>query len=284
MQLPRRTLREGFTLPVIGFGGMVVIGMEQPAVNRLAAECLDRGLNYFDVAPFYGNGEAEEKLGIALEPMRQNVFLAGKTLQRDAVGVKGELERSLRRLRTDHLDLYQFHAVTTLKEVERIFARGGAAEAFMQARAAGKVKFLGFSAHSVEAALAMLEGFSFDSLLIPVNFVSYARGDFGPQVLKAASRRGVARIALKSMALSPWAKREKHTWVKCWYKPIEDADLARLALRFALSEDVVSALPPGEERLFRLALDVAAEFKPLSDEERRDLLSRASKFRPLFKN
>jgi len=283
MQLPRRTLRDGITLPIIGFGGMVAVGMEPPAVNRLVRECLDCGLNYFDVAPFYGDGEAEEKVGIALEPVRRKVFLASKTLQRDAAGARSELECSLRRLRTDHVDLYQFHAVTTVKEVERILAEGGAAEAFVKAREEGKVRFLGFSAHSVEAALALLEQFPVDSVLFPVNPVSYARGNFGPQVLAEARRRGVALIALKSMALSPWGKHEEHTWAKCWYKPIENPDEARMALRFALSEDVVSAIPPGDERLFRLALGFAAEIKPLSDDERQNLLAHASKCRPLFK-
>ncbi len=283
MLLPRRPLCNGFTLPLIGFGGMVAVGMSQPEANRLVAECLDRGLDYFDVAPFYGDGEAEEKLGIALQPSRHRVFLACKTLQRHADRAREELDRSLRRLKTDHFELYQFHAVTTLREVDQIFAPGGALETFVRAREEGKVLLLGLSAHSVDAALAMMERFDFDSIMIPVNFVSVAQGAFGPQVLEDARRRAVARIALKPMALRPWGRREEHGWPKCWYKPIEDPELARMALRFALSEDVTSALPPGDEQLFRLALDYAPRFEPLSDGERRDLLSLASHYRPLFK-
>ncbi len=284
MQLPRRELREGIHLSIIGFGGMIAVGMDQPDLNALAAASFEVGLNYFDVAPFYGDGEAEEKLGIALAPLRREIFLACKTLQRDAAGAAREIEHSLRRLRTDHLDLLQFHAVTTMRDVDQIFAPNGAVEAFVDARREGKARLLGFSAHSVEAALAMINRFEFDTVLFPVNFVSMTRGGFGPQVLDAARRRGTARIALKSMALTAWGKHEKRSWSKCWYKPVDDENLARLALRFSLSEDVTSAIPPGEERLFRLAVQAATHFAPLGEEERLHLLARARTLRPLFKS
>src|SRR5438105_6993856 len=121
-----RTLgRTGAQLSVIGFGGIVVNGLEQDEANRVVAGVVERGVTYFDVAPSYGNGESEEKLGPALEPFRKDTFLACKTGMRDAKGAQEELDRSLRRLRTDHFDLYQLHGVTELEDVERVFAPGG---------------------------------------------------------------------------------------------------------------------------------------------------------------
>lgn len=281
--LPKRPYRDNVELSILGFGGMVVVGMNQNDANAIARESIERGINYFDVAPFYGDGEAEVKLGEALKPYRGRVFLACKTMQRSAERARSELERSLRRLRTDHFDLYQFHSVLKLEEVEKIFAPGGAAEAFVQARKGGKVRFIGLSAHSVEAALAMLDCFPFDSILFPVNFICCAQGNFGPQVMKKAKALGVARLALKSMAYGRWRRGEKREYPKCWYRPIEDRALAREALRFTLSEDVTAVIPPGDERLFRMALDLAADLPPLTPKERRTLLESTRGLKPLLR-
>ena len=123
--IPRRVYKGDVTISIIGFGGIVVVGMDQPAADRIVAEAFDRGVTYFDVAPSYFDGEAEMKLGPALKPHRNSSFLACKTMERDAVGARRELEQSLGRLKTDHFDLYQFHAVSKLDDVERIAAAGG---------------------------------------------------------------------------------------------------------------------------------------------------------------
>jgi len=240
-------------------------------------------VNYFDVAPTYADGEAEIKLGNALVPYRQNVFLACKTTARDAAGAQKELDRSLERLHTDHFDLYQFHAVSSLSDVEQILGPGGAAEAFLKARAQGKARYLGCSAHSAEAALALMDGFQLDSILFPVNFVLYAQGGFGPQILTRAKQKGVARLALKSLAYTKWPEGARKTYPKCWYQPVEQGDLARQALRFTLSEDVTAAIPPGDERLFQMALEQASEFEPLSAAERQKLLAATVGIAPIFR-
>ena len=170
-----------------------------------------------------------------------------------------------------------------MDEVEEIFAPGGAMEAFAQARKGGKIRYIGFSAHSVEAALGMLERYKFDSLLFPVNYICYARGNFGPQVMQKARKLNVARLALKAMAHGPWRKSDKREYPNCWYRPIEDRELARQALRFTLSEGITAAIPPGDERLFRMALDLAPDLSPLSAREREELLANTRGLRPLFK-
>jgi aryl-alcohol dehydrogenase-like predicted oxidoreductase len=154
------------SLSMIGFGGILVMDEDPPTASRLVAEAVDRGINYFDVAPTYGN--AEERLGPALEPYRKSVFLACKTEKRTAAEATEALHGSLEHLRTDYFDLYQLHAVTTMEEVEQILGPGGALEAFVQAREEGLVRYLGFSAHSEEAAVALLDGFGFDSILFPL--------------------------------------------------------------------------------------------------------------------
>jgi aryl-alcohol dehydrogenase-like predicted oxidoreductase len=281
-QIPKRTYRDNIKLSIIGLGGMLLVDMAGGRAKKIVSEAVDRGLNYFDVAPFYGDGEAERKMGTALAPYRDRVFLACKTLERSAKEAQKELEQSLRHLRTDRFDLYQFHCVAEADEVEEIFAPGGALEAFLLARQQGKIRYIGFSAHSVEAALLMLGRFQFDSILFPVNFICYAQGDFGPQVLKRAKAQNVARLAIKAMAHGPWRRGERRKYPNCWYRPIEDMELARQALRFTLSENVTAAIPPGDERLFRMALDLAGDLPRLRSRERKELLAGTRGMNPLF--
>jgi aryl-alcohol dehydrogenase-like predicted oxidoreductase len=282
--LGRREYKDGVKLSVIGLGGIVVCGLAQNEADRTVAEAFDRGVNYYDVAPSYCDGEAETKLGPALVPFRSRSFLACKTLERDAAGARKELERSLARLRTDHFDLYQFHAVTSLADVDKIVGPGGAGEAFMKARREGKVRFLGASLHNVDAGIALMDRFPLDSVLFPVNFVLFQEGHFGPRILEHAKAKGVARLALKTLARQAWPDgADRSAWPKCWYQPIVDPALAEKSVRFTLSEDVTAAIPPGEAKLFRLALDCGGRFRPLSPKEREDLLESARGLTPIFR-
>lgn len=284
--LPRRLYRDEWQLSVIGFGAIVVVGQEQSVANQTVANAMDAGINYYDVAPSYGNGEAEEKLGFALEPFRKNVFLACKTTQRKAEGAQKEMEQSLRRLRTDHFDLYQFHSVTTMEDVETILGPGGAAEYFVKARKEGKFRYMGFSAHGAEAAIALMDRLPLDSILFPVNFVNYQQGNFGPQILEHAKKKGLARLALKAMAYTSWPQglpREQRSHPKCWYQPAPDRNVARNGIRFTLSEEVTSAIPPGDHQLFEMAVELAREFKPLSRAERQQILASSAGVQPIFR-
>jgi predicted aldo/keto reductase-like oxidoreductase len=282
-ELPRRTYKDGIQLSVIGFGGIIIVGLDQPKANGIVAEAISRGLNYFDVAPTYGDGEAEQKLGIALQPYRKNIFLACKAERRDAEGARAQLQSSLKRLKADHFDLYQFHAVKTPEEAKQIMGPRGAAEAFIQAKKDGLVRYLGFSAHGVEAAKMLINGIQLDSVLFPVNYVNYAEGHFGPQILAEAKRHGLARLALKSLAQTTWKPGETKTYPKCWYRPIEDEPTAEKALRFTLSEDVTAAIPPGYEKFLRMAMDSASRFTPLNQAERQALLASAKDVNPIFR-
>ena len=251
----RRYGRSDDMLSVIGFGGIVVMDTTPREAANYVAEAVQRGVNYFDVAPTYGN--AQDRLGPALKPYRQKCFLACKTTKRDAKGSSEELEASLKKLETDHVDLYQLHAMTTMDDVKQVFAPGGAMETFVKAKQDGKTRYLGFSAHSQEAALAALDHFDFDSVLFPLNFPAWIKGKFGPKVYQRAKADGRGILALKAMAHQQWPAQSKHRWNKAWYEPFDEVDKAALGLRFTLHLPVTAMLPPGHWELFKMALGLA---------------------------
>lgn len=279
--LEKRPLgKTGEKLSILGFGGIVVMDATPKQAAERVKEAIDFGVNYFDVAPSYG--DAEIKLGPALEPYRKDVFLACKTTERTKAGSREELERSLERLRTDHFDLYQLHAVTTLEDVDTIFGPDGAMETFLAARNEGKIRFIGFSAHSVEAAMALMDRFDFDTILFPINFATWHAGNFGPQVLERAREKGMGILALKAMAKRPWPEGAEKI-PKCWYEPLSDPTEANMGLRFTLSHPITAALPPGNEDLFSMALGLGIKFKPLKFDEVKAMKEKGSAEVPIFK-
>ena len=272
-------------LSIIGFGGMVVQDVTPKNAREYVAEAVDRGVNYFDVAPFYGN--AQSRLGPALEPYRQKCFLACKTLERGAAGSARELEQSLKVLKTDHFDLYQLHALTGVDEVEEAFGPGGAMETIMKARTDGKVRYIGFSAHSEEAAHAALDRFDFDSVLFPLSFPAWIKGKFGPSVYKRAKKAGMGILALKAMARGTRPREtnaDRRRWNKAWYEPFDEIDKAALGLRFTLHLPVDAMVPPGHWELFKMALDLAqaGALVPLNDDEQKLIKKIARDSDPLF--
>jgi aryl-alcohol dehydrogenase-like predicted oxidoreductase len=285
--LPRRHYKNGIDLSIIAFGGIVVCGLSQEEASRRVAEAYDRGVNYFDCAPSYFNGEAETKLGEGLRPYRGNVFLAEKTGRRDAKGAREELERTLQRFHTDHVDLYQFHAVGSMEDVDKILAPAGAAETFVAARKEGKVRHLGFSAHDAPAALRLMDALELDSVLFPVNVNAWENGGFGPQIMAKAKSKGMARMALKALAFGKWPadmKESDRKYPKCWYQPIDDREMARLALRFTLNREITAAVPPGDERIYDLAVELASAPLPkLSVAELTGLKTRIASLEPVFR-
>lgn len=282
-KLEKRSLgRTGEMLSVIGFGGIVVMNATHAEASERVRKAIDSGVNYFDVAPSYG--DAELKLGPALEPYRKDVFLACKTTMRTRAEARKELEQSLENMRTDHFDLYQHHAVTELKDVDTLLGPGGAMEAFLEAREAGKIRFIGFSAHSVEAAMALMERFDFDTILFPFNYTAWHAGNFGPQVMQKAREKNMGILALKAMARGPWPEgADRSAWPKCWYEPLHTEEDIIMGLRFTLSHPVTAAIPPGDETLFMQALGLADRLKPLDSSEVLEIKEKALRGIPLFR-
>jgi aryl-alcohol dehydrogenase-like predicted oxidoreductase len=281
-QIARRPLgKTGEHLSIIGFGGIVVMNEDPSQSKNIVAEAVDRGVNYFDIAPSYGN--AQERLGPALAPYRKNCFLACKTEGRMKDDSRKQLEESLRLLKTDHVDLYQFHALTKMTDLDKVLGPGGAMETMEAAKKEGKIRYIGFSVHSAETALAAIDRYNFDTVLFPVNFVLFSQANFGPQILRRAQEKGMGILALKSMAKTVWpAYQKSHPEPKCWYQPAAFPDEASLGLRWTLGHPVTAALPPGDEKYFRLAMDVAQNYKPLEQHEEQALLARAAGVEPIF--
>jgi len=283
--LPRRVLgRTKAQVSIIGFPGLALMRTDQEAANRAVKEAFERGVNYFDNAPAYGkDGECEIKMGPAIAQLdRSKVFLACKTKARDAAGARKELERSLERHHTDHFDLYQMHHLVTLDEVRRAMAPGGAVETFRKAREEGKIRAIGFSAHSTKAAVAALKAFDFDTAMFPISFADYYLRDFGKAVLDAAAERGAAVIAIKPMSMGAWPAGVAKTrdW---WYRTTETPEEIGTALRFSLSlKGVIAGIPPSYVELLERAVAAARDFRPATAGDRDQLQELAKKCESLF--
>ena len=282
ISMPKRLLgKTGVKLSIIGLGGIVVMNETSEKAEKLVNKSIEAGINYFDVAPSYG--DAELKLGPALKPWRSNIFLACKTGQRDKNGAWEELQKSLQRLQTKHIDLYQLHGLITEKDVETALGQNGAIEAFLQAKKEGIIKHIGFSAHSPKAALKAMREFDFDTVLYPINFVTHFQSHFEEEVLSEAKKRNLGILALKSMAKQRWSKdtdRKQHP--KCWYQPIDEPELAELALYWTLAQGITAALPPGDEQVYRNALKFAPGYRKLTGPETNKLKQIAVDLNPIF--
>ncbi|MFW6163875.1 MAG: aldo/keto reductase [Planctomycetota bacterium] len=272
---------DGARVSIIGFPGLLLNKVGQEEANRLVADAFERGVTYFDVAPAYGR--AEMRMGPALEAYREKVFLSCKTKRRDREGCKAEFERSVERLRTDRFDLYQLHCLTNEKQVEQAFAEDGAMAYILEQQKAGRIRYVGFSAHTEASALAALDRFAFDSVMFPVAYASWFKAGWGPKVVAKAKQRGSAIIAIKGLCRQRWPRgdkrRKKH---RIWYEPIEDRDEARLALNWNLSVGCAASIPPSSPLTLPLALDVAPTTRPATAEETAALKARAQHLNPLF--
>ncbi len=272
--------RTGAKLSVIGFGGIIVTSATPEEADRFVGEAVDAGVTYFDVAPSYGN--AEERLGPAIERYRDRVFLACKTEKRGRDEAAKSLQQSLKRLHTDHFDLFQLHGLTSEDDAKQAFAKGGAMEVLIEAKQQGVLQHLGFSAHSEPAALLAMSQYDFDSVLFPVNYFAWNRGHFGQQIMAEAQRRGVARLALKAMALGRFKPGEPKQWQKAWYQPLQDPELASLAVRWTLSQPITAAVTPGHIELLRLAVKAVQDLSVPSAGELERLAALLGDRAPVF--
>ena len=251
-------------LSIVGLGGISIKNTSQETSNNLVKYAFDNGVNYFDVAPGYG--DAQELMGKSLKGIRKDVFLACKTSNRSSEESQKDLDNSLKLLKTDYFDLYQLHGMKSEKDYELAASKGGALETLINAKDKGKVRYIGFSCHSIKVANMLLDNHEFDSILFPVNWGLILKVGFGPEILKKAEKTKTAVLALKSMADTLW-KDSNRDYEKCWYKPLSDKKMVDLAVKFTLSNNVVSFLPPGDENLFKMGLEAALNFNEISKEE-----------------
>ncbi len=278
--LYRELGKMGVTVSAVGFGGLVVDRVEPEEAARLVTQAVERGITYFDSAPGYG--QCEERMGPALAPYRDRVFLSCKTGRRDRDGAREELDRSLARLHTDYLDLYQLHGMTAIEDVERVFAPDGAMTTILAAHAAGIVRHIGFSAHNEDTALALLDRFPFESVMTPINWACWYGGGYGPRIVARVRELGIGLLALKTLALRRRREDEERTWPKCWYVPVDTLEEALPAARFTLAQPVHVAISPSHAELLWLLCDAVDAYAPLTAEEEAALIARAQTVETIF--
>ena len=252
--LPKRVLgKTGEKISIVGFGGIALRNNGQAFANDTIAKAYDMGITYYDIAPAYGDSQA--LMGPALESYRKKIFLACKTGKRDRAGSEAELHESLKQLKTDHVDLYQFHALTKMEDLDRIFAPGGAIETVTRARKEGKIRFVGFSAHSEDVALRAMDMFDFDTILYPINCVCWLNGNFGPSVMETARKKNMGVLAIKAIAKERVGDDPK-PYPNMWYKPFEEDEDIINALRFTLSRDVTATVHAGDVKFMEKTIEM----------------------------
>ena len=266
--IPRRPLgRTGLEVSAIGVGGFHLgSAKDQNEATRIVHMALDAGINFFDNAWEYHEGASEEWMGSALKGKRDGVVLMTKvcTHGRDKSTAMQMLEESLKRLETDHIDIWQIHEVIYENDPDLIFKPKGAAEALVQAKRDGKVRFVGFTGHKDPAIhLKMLShDFPFDTVQMPLNCLDATFRSFEQQVLPEANRRGLAPLGMKSMGGS--GEFVSHGVVT----PAE-------ALRYAMSLPVAVTISGMESTgVLRQNLEVARGFQPMSPAEMQQLRDR----------
>ncbi len=264
--IPTRVFgKTGERLTIIGqAGGRFPLCTFEDA-KAITLRARELGINYFDTARIYWNGRSEEVYGAVLPPFRKEIFLTTKSPQRSRRGAEMDLEKSLRALKTDHVDLWQIHQVSEMEEVHQIFAPGGAIEAFEAAKKAGKCRFIGFTGHhDPEVHLAMLKNYEhYDTILMPLNPADPSYLSFEKNVLPVAVARGMGIQAMKSTANA---------------KLLQGMHL-RDCLSYVLSLPV-HCLALGCTTIGQVEDDVriARDFKPLSEDQMSQLRSMGAKF------
>ncbi len=256
--------------PVI-YGGIVSMNESQENSDFFVSWAVENGVNYFDVAPTYG--DAQQKLGHSLIPYRQNIYLACKTADRTAEGSKKELDESLRLLRTDYFDVYQMHALNTIDDINIAFSKNGVMTTLMQAKQEGIVRYLGITCHNEEAALYALELHPFDTVMFPINWGMNMGKGFGNRIRDSIKSKNIGFIGIKSLIHRAWKGNEeqnKSLYHKSWCKPIyEDETFAKTAIKYAFSMGINATIPPGNFEHFKFTVNHIDEClsEPLKDND-----------------
>ena len=262
--------RTGERVSCIGLGGYH-IGQsslaEQDSI-QLIRQAISRGITFMDNCWDYNDGVSEIRMGRALAGgYRNKVFLMTKIDGRTKASAAQQIDESLRRLQTDHVDLMQFHEVIRLEDPDRIFAAGGAMEAMLEAKKAGKVRFIGFTGHKDPYVhLRMLDharqhDFHFDTVQMPLNVMDAHFRSFTHDVLPVLTREGIAPLGMKCFG-------DRYILDSNTVKPIE---CLHYCLNLPISVQITGI---DNERLLDQAVEAAHTFKPLSQNEVASLLER----------
>ncbi len=281
----RRLGRTGFKASILTIGGCgpgIAPNMEDGF--KAFEKAVEKGINMVDVAPSYG--EAETRLGQLIRRNRDKLIVTEKTLERTREGAWRELRQTLSRFQVENIDVYQFHAVSTLEELEKIFSEDGAVKAFLEAREQGLIRHIGITAHSdMRIVVKALEKFDFDTVLIPVNVGSLIapapENDFNP-VLKIARDRDIGVIAIKAISKGRWTGERKY---QTWYEPMDGQEDIDKAVWFTLSQEPVATYSMAcDIRLWSKIISAGERFRKLASEEQEAVVKyfKTKGVKPLF--
>jgi predicted aldo/keto reductase-like oxidoreductase len=252
----RRLGRLGHQSSVLVYGAAALGGVDQSTADASLQEALDAGVNHFDVAASYG--DAELRMGPWVPGVRDRIFLATKTGDRDAEAAWASISRSLERLRTDRVDLLQLHAVGDLDDLDRCTRTGGALEAALRARDEGMVGAIGITGHGHGAPgthREALRRFDFATVLTPLNPLLWRRPDYRAdylELVEEVGRQDAGLMAIKAVSRRPWPDDGGAATYTTWYEPYDDPETIRAAVSWVLAHDEVTGLPtPSDVRLLR---------------------------------
>jgi aryl-alcohol dehydrogenase-like predicted oxidoreductase len=266
---------------VLTFGGAALWLVTQAEADAGIALAIEHGINQIDVAPDYG--QAEMRLGSWLEKHRRSIFLASKTRKRSKKEVRESIQQSLKTLRVDDFDLFQFHGVDDLETLNVLLGPNGGLEAVVEAKKQGLLRYIGITGHKPTFLAEALKLFDFDTVLFPMNRVLAAHPDETIEfntLLKAAKQKDTGTIAMKAVTKSPWTN-QMHMY-KTWYEPFNTQEEIDTSLWYALSQDVATLAMPGDLRLWPMVIDAAERFKPLNKKKQSEAVTEAKIYRPLF--
>jgi aryl-alcohol dehydrogenase-like predicted oxidoreductase len=253
--------RTGHASSAVIFGAAALSRVDQATADGVLELLLEHGVNHIDTAASYGDSEL--RIGPWMGRHRKGFFLATKTGKRDYQGARDEIRRSLERLRTDHVDLLQLHALIHPDDWDQALSPGGAIDAAVEAREAGLVRFIGVTGHGWNVAAMhrrSLERFDFDSVLMPWSWYcaqhpTYAR-DF-EQTAGLCRQRGAAVQTIKAIARGPWAAGVTRNHAT-WYQPLEDEEDIAAAVHWVLARPDVFLNSAGDVGLLPTVLRAAA--------------------------
>jgi aryl-alcohol dehydrogenase-like predicted oxidoreductase len=276
--------RSGHMSTVAIFGAAAFWEISQEDADHVMEQVIEAGINHIDVAPSYG--QAEERIGPWMTRERGRFFLGCKTMERTRDAAWNELRQSLKRLQTDSFDLYQCHAVTTMEELDAITMKGGALEAFTEAREEGLFKYIGITGHGVNAPEIYLEAlrrFDFDSVLFPLNFVQMANPEYhrhAKELISVCRAKDVGTMIIKSVTKGPWGEKQ-HT-ATTWYEPFDEMDMIQQSVNFALSYDVTGLCTAGDIRILPMMIQACQNYTELNHEQMEAMIESGKKYEPLF--
>jgi aryl-alcohol dehydrogenase-like predicted oxidoreductase len=266
----RRLGRLGHQSSVLIYGAASLSDVDQDTADRSVQEALDAGINHFDVAASYG--DAELRLGPWMPRIRDQIFLATKTGQRDAESAYRQINESLERLQTDHVDLIQLHAVTSMDELDQVTAPDGALAAAVRARDEGLAGAIGITGHGHLAPavhLGALRRYDFDTVLTPVNYALSLRSDYYTEftsLTAETARRDVGLMTIKSGARRNWPGGNRGSYTT-WYEPLDQQEWITASVAWVLSHQEITGIATASD-VGLLKLYVEAE--KVADEMPRD--------------